>query len=373
MKSDKKIYKITFSKKIPVEISRVFKTSNIIRGKFSTKFENELKKKIGNRKLITTNEFSKSVELVLKSMDIKPGDEILTTPLACLATNMPILNCSAIPVWYDINPKNGNPDLNHLKKKVSKKTKAIFIYHWCGNPIDLNSIYKFANKYSLKVVEDASESFGSKYKNKYIGNTGSDYSIFSFHPSKSFNSINGAAITTKKLSDFKKINKMRRYGINDKTFRLSNDEINPRSNIYHAGYNLQLDNISSIVGYFNLLEVFKKLKKQNKNEKFYNSNLNGLKKITLFGKNKHAKSNNFLYMIIVDDSKKFIKYLNNHKIQCTRLHLRNDIYSCFKKYSSSSKELVGVKKFSSTVVSIPIGWWLTSDDLNYIVNIIKSY
>ena len=59
---------------------------------------------------------------------------------------MPILNCFGKPVWFDIDPKNGSPNLNDLKKIVSKRTKAIIIYHWCGNPINLSEIYKFAKK-----------------------------------------------------------------------------------------------------------------------------------------------------------------------------------------------------------------------------------
>ena len=108
---------------------------------------------------------------------------------------------------------------------------------------------------------------------------------------------------------------MRRYGINNKTFRLKNNEINPKSDIKINGFNLQLDNVSSMVGYFNLLELPKKLSKQKKKSAFYDQRYDWFKKVNIFNKNENSETNNFLYLLIIDNSNRFIKFLNKHKIQ----------------------------------------------------------
>ena len=161
-------------------LKEVFLSSQISKGYEIVKFEKNFSKFINNQNFKTTSDVSSSILLSLLTIGIKPGDEILSNPLACISTNVPIVNMFAKPIWYDTKPFSSSPDIQSLKKNFSKKTKAIIVYHWGGNPVELNEIYTFARKKNIPVIEDAGEAFGSTYSGKFLGNTGSDFSCFSF-------------------------------------------------------------------------------------------------------------------------------------------------------------------------------------------------
>ena len=119
-------------------------------------------------------------------LDLKKNDEVLVPSYTFTSTANAIIMRNAKPIFVEIEKNNLCIDLNDLEKKITKKTKAIYVVHYGGNCCDLNRLLKIKRKYNLYLVEDAAHAFLAKYKNKFLGTFG-DISTFSFHETKNLN------------------------------------------------------------------------------------------------------------------------------------------------------------------------------------------
>jgi len=136
------------------------------------------------------------MHVVPQLFDIKPGDEVIVTPNTFVATSLVILKEGGIPVFADIDPRTFNIDPADVARKVTKKTKAIYVVHYAGLMVDMDPIMEIAKKHGLKVMEDCAHSIGATYKGRYAGSIG-DAGAFSFHSLKNITTCGeGGMITT---------------------------------------------------------------------------------------------------------------------------------------------------------------------------------
>src|SRR3989344_2330916 len=191
----------TWSTYIPKEaISEVIKT---LRSKWinTGKKEKELRgiaaKKWSFPYCVAVNNCTAALRSALAVIGVGPGDEVISTPFTFIATNTVILEQGAKPVFADINYEDLNINPKSIEEKITKKTKAIIVVHYGGNPVDLDEIRKIGKKYGLPVIEDAAQALGSKYKGEYIGAEG-DIVCFSFQVIKIITSGDGGLISTSK-------------------------------------------------------------------------------------------------------------------------------------------------------------------------------
>lgn len=160
-------------------VGKVVQNRWIGQGKLVDEFEEALRKALKVSHIVAVNSSAAALRLALSVSKIGPGAEVITTPMTCTLTNHPILEQFAKPIFADIQYGTGNIDPRDLEKRITKKTKAIICTHWAGTPCDLEEIHKIARRYSLVVIEDASEAIGTSYKGKKIG-TISQFTAFSF-------------------------------------------------------------------------------------------------------------------------------------------------------------------------------------------------
>ena len=201
---------------IDKSIKSVLDKSNYIMGEKIDELEIELKNFTGSNNSITCSSGTDALLLALMAIDIKPGDEVITTPYSFISTAETIALLKAKPVFVDIEPDTFNIDANLIEKEISNKTKAIIPVSLFGQPSDLNLIQEIANKYNLKVIIDGAQSFGSKYFEQRDSNLG-DISITSFFPSKPLGCYgDGGAIFTNNDEYAAKIKMLRLHGQNKK-------------------------------------------------------------------------------------------------------------------------------------------------------------
>jgi dTDP-4-amino-4,6-dideoxy-D-glucose/dTDP-4-amino-2,4-dideoxy-beta-L-xylose transaminase len=149
---------------------------------------------------------------------LEDGDEVLTTPLTCTATNWPILANNFNIKWVDIDPETLNMDLDDLARKITPKTKAIFVVHWGGYPLDLDRLEEIQNHanrlYGFKpaIIEDCAHAMGSKYKGKLIGTHG-NICTFSLQAIKHITSGDGGLLFVPHDELYKRGKLLRWYGI----------------------------------------------------------------------------------------------------------------------------------------------------------------
>ena len=166
--------------KIFKKLEKVVTKGDYTLGNEVNRFENNIKKLMGSKYAISVGNGTDALYLVLKSLNIGKGDEVITTPFTFIATVGSIVTAGAKPVFADIK-SDYNIDEKKIEKKITKKTKAIMIVHWSGRPCELDAIQKIAKKHKLKIIQDSCHAIESRYKSKHIVNFG-DACTFSMHP-----------------------------------------------------------------------------------------------------------------------------------------------------------------------------------------------
>ncbi len=136
-----------------------------------------------------------ALQIAIMALNIKPGDEIITTPFTFVATTETIALLGAIPVYVDIDEKTYNIDINKIEEKITARTKAILPVHLYGQPADMDKIMSLAKQYNLKVIEDSAQAMGAEYHGKKTCNIG-DISSISFFPSKNLGAFGDAGMVT---------------------------------------------------------------------------------------------------------------------------------------------------------------------------------
>ena len=165
------------------EISEV--TDSLEKGWLGTgpkvqRFESDFSDYLGVRNVAAVNSCTAALHLSLLASNLKPGDEVITTPMTFCATINAIIHSRMVPVFADIDPKTLNIDPKEIEKKITKKTKALLIVHFAGMPCDMDAIMYLKKKYNLLLIEDCAHAVETKYKGKKVGTFG-DFSCFSFY------------------------------------------------------------------------------------------------------------------------------------------------------------------------------------------------
>ena len=301
---------------------------------------------------------------------LEPSDEVLTTPLTCTATNWPIVLNSLNLKWVDVDSVNLNMSLEDLENKIDQRTRVVTLVHWGGNPIDiikLESIVKKAEEEfgrPIAIIEDCAHSFGSKYSDEVNVGFRGNFSTFSLQAIKHLTSGDGGFVVTPFSLIESKAKLLRWYGIDRDgprtDFRCEDD-------IEEVGFKFHMNNISAAIGRANLFETENFLPINKSNGKFYNENISGIEGITLIPE--MGESAYWLYTLHVEKRDDFMRYMQENGVTTSRVHERNDKHSCMKEYID---DLPGVEKAVKSMISIPVGYWVTEEDRNYIVDLIKK-
>lgn len=385
------LFKVYMNPDVPNAVSEVLKSGFIGEGPQVKKFEQELSKKFNTQNIILTNSATSAEHLLyhyfksdreLKNYGewgysfskwdkLLPTDEVLTTALTCTATNWPIILNGLNLRWVDIDPISLNMSLNALKSQINENTRIVTVVHWGGNPIDLDTLKQIVSdaeeKYGRKilVIEDCAHSLGAKYKNQFVGFTG-NFSTFSLQAIKHLTSIDGGFISSPYDSFTKDAKLLRWYGIDRDGPR---EDFRCELDIAEAGFKFHMNDVSAAVGRTNLQDFNKIVSSNKSNGNFYNSNLRDIPGVKIIPQVHEGEASYWLYTIHVEDRNNFMNYMNSKGIITSRVHERNDKHTCTLPYK---KELPGVDEAVKTMVSIPVGYWVTSEDREYIVDCIKK-
>ena len=379
------LFKVFMSNDVIKPLNDVIMSGFITQGPMVEQFENLLKDYIGNPYILTLNSATAGLTLALRLLKNKddsfnwPGfdeneDIVLTPALTCFATTASILSNNVKIQWLDVDLNTTNISIIDLKNKLSEKTKVIYVVHWGGTPVDLDSL-KEIQEYSLKkfgfkpmIVEDCAHAFGAEYNGKKIGNN-ENICVFSLQAIKHLTTGDGGIITlpNKKLYDRCKL--LRWYGIDrdkrnykGKDFRLEND-------IVEYGYKFHMNDINATIGIHNLPHMENILKKNRSNASFFYNKLKNIDGIELMKNNLKCNSAYWLYSVRILNNKKteFMEKMKEAGIITSQVHNRNDINSCVSVYS---EELPNLNILEKELVCLPVGWWLTEENLEHIVNTI---
>lgn len=194
------------------------------------------------------------LHLALLALDIKPGEEVITTPLTFAATLNTIVLAGGKPVLVDIDPATLNIDLNQLEESITEKTRVIMPVHFAGLPVDMDELYELANANGLRVIEDAAHAIGTEYKGRRIGSFG-DIQVFSFHPNKNITTGEGGCVVTRDAELAKKVGLLRFHGIDREAWNRYGKNGNQDYEIVLPGFKYNMMDIQAALGLHQLADL----------------------------------------------------------------------------------------------------------------------
>ncbi len=355
------------------ELKKVFNSGYIGEGEKVKKFEKELGNFLNCSSIpLSTNSCTSALQLAYRCSNVK-DKIVLATPMTCAATNIPILNEGGKVVFCDINPNSGNISPESVKENIEKygveKIAAISFSDFGGYPATLDKLIELSKKYSIPLIEDASDSLGAKYRGKKIGTIKEiDYSCLSFQAVKQITTVDGGALICQNSKKRKFAKKLRWYGIDrDKIKGISRWQ----GNINERGYKFHMNNITASIGIEQIKYLKKVIQKQRENAKFFDEDLALIPGLEIPKKEKNVFPTYPHYLILVDSRNNFIKSMLEKGIDVGIVHKRNDKYSCFKN-DFGKEDLPGLEIFNSKYVFIPSGQWINKENREYIAETIKK-
>ncbi len=194
-------------------VRETYESGVLAEGPRTAEFEARFAEFTGAKHAISTNNCTTALYLATQLVGLKPGDEVITTPLTFIATNLPILARGAKPVFCDIDPRTFNLDPNQVADRITSRTKAIYPVHYAGLPVDMDPLTEIARANGLAIVEDAAHAVGARYKDRMVGNIG-DFTCFSFQSLKNMTTMgDGGMLTTNDDEAAGRARRLRTFGI----------------------------------------------------------------------------------------------------------------------------------------------------------------
>jgi dTDP-4-amino-4,6-dideoxygalactose transaminase len=273
--------------------------------------------------------------------------------MTCLASNQPYATQHVNLVWADVEPNTGMLDVEDVRRKISTRTKAILLNHFCGYVGYVDEILALAKEKGLYVIEDAIEGFGSEYKGKRVGNLGADVTVYSFQTVRLPNTIDGGAMSFKDKELYEKAILVRDYGIDRPRFRDELKEISPLCDIALPGYGATPSEINSYVGFRQMESITGLLEAQQEQARKWEELLlrEGEKPVDIVP---GTKPNYWVFGVLAKQKKSFLEAWRTKGYYASGVHLPNSYYSVFGRQS----DLRGVQDFYSHYVALPCGWWM---------------
>lgn len=315
--------------------------------------------KVPNITLFTNGHLA--LECIIAALNLR--GEVITTPFTFASTTHAIVRNGLKPVFCDISPDDYTIDVKKIESLITDKTSAIIPVHVYGNVCDVEAIGKIAKKHNLKVIYDAAHTFGVTVNGQGIGSFG-DASMFSFHATKVFNTIEGGAVTYNDSSVKQVLNDLKNFGITG-----------PET-VEYVGGNAKMNEFQAAMGICNLRHVNGEISKRKKVVERYIDNLKDITGIKLSKEQMDVESNYAYFPVVFDGYKMtrdevFEKLKDNDVIARKYFYPLTNSFECYRGQYDVDKTPVA-KYIAERVLTLPLHANLPLEDVDRICKIIKS-
>lgn len=338
-----KLFKPFVAKEAIKNLTRVLKSGQLAEGQEVKDFEIELGMALKKDNIVLVNSGSSALELAYELAGIGKGDEVITTVFTCTATNLPLIHRGAKIIFADIN-EDLNIDIEDVKKKITKKTKAIVFVHFGGNSRGLSELVSICRKRNIALIEDSAQAIGSDYWGK------GDFSCVSLQAIKTITSGDGGFLVCKRVKDYEKAKKLRWFGY-DREKKQKKGDID----LDLAGYKYHMNDISASIGRTNLKYLPKLKKHQEKLAKIYKS----------YGMFAYS----WLAGGFTSDYKGLKRKMALNGIEIGQHHYPNSKYTIFKQYSAICPMM---DKLKNKYFFVPFHYQVTKKQAHKIGKIYES-
>jgi dTDP-4-amino-4,6-dideoxygalactose transaminase len=311
---------------------------------------------------------------VLAALELKPGDEVITTPMTFAATLNTIVLTGGKPVLVDVEPGTYNMDVTRIEKAVTKRTRAIMPVHFAGLPVDLDPLYAIAKKHGLRVVEDAAHAIGTEYKGKRIGSFG-DVQVFSFHPNKNMTTGEGGCVVARDDKMVEAVALLRFHGMDREAWNRFGKKGSQHYEIIAPGYKYNMMDIQAALGLHQLKQLDGFIKRRTELALRYQQLLAGWPQVSLPGAPAYSHLHAWhLYTPLVNpdaagmDRDAFMQGMKDRNIG-TGLHYRAvHLYPYYREhFGFKHGDFPNAETISDRIVSLPLFPSMTNADQDRVV------
>jgi len=218
------------------------------------RFEKQFAAYKGARFSAALNSCTAALHLSILAAGIKPGDEVITTPLTFCSTVNAIIHAGAIPVLADVDPMTMNIDPAEIEKKITGRTRAVIPVHFAGRPCDMDAIMEIARDHNLKVIEDCAHAIESEYRGAKTGTIG-DFGCFSFYVTKNIITGEGGMVLAKREEDIARIKVLGLHGMSKDAWKRFSDEGYKHYYVVECGFKYNMMDIQAAIGIHQLQRI----------------------------------------------------------------------------------------------------------------------
>ena len=343
------------------ELEKVLYSGYVAQGEKVEEFERSFESFIGKGYSLSLNSGTAALHIALLLAGVKPGDEVISTPLTAEPTNVAIKMVGARIRYADVDYETGNISPGSVEDRINSKTRAIMVVDYAGTPVNVARLQQISEKYKIPVIEDAAHALGSYFNGKPTGQH-FPYTVFSFQAIKHLTTIDGGALQIQSLEEYERGKLIRWFGIDKKLTRLEND-------IKSQGFKYHMNNVTATIGLVQLFDIQKVIDAHISNGNYFDKALQNFSGIELLKYYHGSQSSYWLYTMKVENRDGFIKKLAENNIMASELHKRSDSHTYLNDFN---EELPDLDRFYKKLVHIPCGWWVTIEDREKIVEIIRK-
>ncbi len=341
---------------------RVMESSHFIQGNECQSFEKEFSAYCGTKYCVGVATGLDAILLILRAMDIGPGDEVIVPSNTYIATALAVSYAGAVPVFVEPEIETYNIDVSRIEDKICAKTKAIIAVHLQGRPADMDRISLLARKYGLKVIEDAAQAHGAKYKGKIVGAL-SDAAAFSFYPGKNLGALgDGGCVTTDNKKIAEKVRALGNYGSDYKYHHI------------YQGTNSRLDEMQAAFLRVKLPCLNRWNEERRNIAKQY---LCGIKNPLITLPLRTDEVYEHIYHVFVVRCKKrdeLERYLDRKGIGTVKHYpIPIHMQGAYKSLNIPEGGLPIAEEISRTVLSLPMYYGMTQEEINYVIECVNLF
>ena len=342
-------------------------------------FEAELAEYMATPYALAVNSATAGLHLALLGFGLESGDEVITTPMTFIATLNTIVHAGAKPVLVDVDPATYNISVEQIEAAITPRTRVIMPVHFAGVPVDLEPIYQLAEKYNLRVLEDAAHAIGASYQGKLIGSFG-DTQVFSFHPNKVMTTGEGGCVTTRDQELYQNMHTMRFHGIDRAAWNRNAKEGSQSYDVVAPGFKYNMMDIQAALGLHQLEALEGFIAKRAQLALRYQELLADWPELTLPNMPAYEIGHAwYIYAPLINPKDagmsrdEFIVQMKQHNIG-TGLHYQAaHLYSFYREqFGFRAGQFPNAETIGERIVSLPLFPDMTEEQQDRVVNAMKS-
>ena len=351
----------------------VLKSDFLTTGPKIAEFEQTVADYVGAKYAVAISNGTSALHAACFAAGIRPGDEVITTPLTFAASANCVLYCGGTPVFADVDPKTYNIDPEDIRGKITDRTKAIIAVHLAGQPCDMDAIHSIAREHGLIVIEDGAHALGSVYKGKKVGSL-SDMTTFSFHPVKPITTGEGGMIVTDNEDFYKKMVLFRSHGITRDDSMMTRNDGPWFYQQFDLGYNYRITDIQCALGCSQMKKLDRFLARRKEIVARYNEAFADCDNIITPYQLSDTESGWHLYIVQVKncDRRKVFENMREKGIGVNVHYIPVYMHPYYQEHGYENVHCANAEEIYSHIISLPLYPGLTSEQQDYVIDTLKS-